>query len=98
MGFGGGEPLALLVMPMGLLRILCGRWREDGGAERRRPRAPERPPKRMPTRSFFLWFLVMEATSFYYFGLDAKKVGRGIEGFLQGVLRILVCFVWVKIV
>jgi hypothetical protein len=56
-------------------------------AERRETScSPERPPKRMPTRSFFFWgFFVMDATSFYYFAVwTRKKVRRGIEVVFTG--------------
>src|ERR1700730_7303665 len=101
----GASHWPCLVMPIGItsyfVRSMALRME---AAERRETSCwPERPPKRMPIRNFFfpsalvVCFFVMDATSFYYFGFGRRKKFGGVSRwFLQGVLRILACFVVVN--
>src|SRR5260370_32656067 len=89
-----------MVMPMGITSYFVRSMalRMEAAERRETSCSPERPPKRMPTRNFFFaGFFVMDSTSFYYFAFGrGKKLGGVSRWFLQGVLRILVCFVVVN--
>src|SRR5271155_4352135 len=79
-----------LVMPMGTTSylVLSMALRMEAAERRETSCSPERPPKRMPTRSFFFdGFFVMYGYKFLLVcGGGAEKVGRGIEVVFAGFL------------
>src|SRR5271170_7603198 len=73
-----------LVMPMGITSYLVRSMalRMEAAERRETSCSPERPPKRMPTRNFFVaGFFVMDSYKFLLLcGLDAKKNREGYRG------------------
>src|SRR5271163_497012 len=73
-----------LVMPMGTTSylVLSMALRMEAAERRETSCSPERPPKRMPTRSFFFaGFFVMDSYKFLLLcGLDAEKSWEGYRG------------------
>ena len=88
-----------LLMPMGttsyFLRSIA--LRMESAESRETSCSPERPPKRMPTRSlFFVGFFFMDSYKFLLVCCGAReKVGRGIEvGFCRGFWISTTFFAW----
>src|ERR1700677_5148689 len=85
-----------LLMPMGITSYFD--WsmalRMELAERRETSCSPERPPKRMPTRSFFFaGFFFMDSYKFLLVCRWArKKVGRGTEVVFAGVFRFPQCF------
>src|SRR5258708_6197043 len=77
-----------LVMPMGITSYFVRSMalRMEAAERRETSCSPERPPKRMPTRSFFFGgFFVMDNYKFLLLCVwTRKKVGRGIEVVFAG--------------